>query len=604
LTLFLQYKSKIKKFVLTEGYEELTLARLQLAFIEKFAWNIHNSGVDLPEIYVQDQVSGVRHELEDLADVKDRSVLVLNVEPLDEVKRHFDDGLGGLQKTLDSFKFLLEGQGSMMQRFSDRQLEASKEMARMSALPPPRTSRALLPTTNTSAAARSGTPSGVSVQEVQNLRRDIAVLRQTYSAMASDFTGAMTDIKTKAANVKAVAADAAIPAYKGDSGRAHIISGKKQLSSDSEALISSVDDLADFVEELRKDVVTRGVRPLPRQLEDVSKELTRNWKEHSRIKDFIKREKPIWTKIWEQELQAVMTEREDLTQQDEIITDLHVDLDEISSVFKLVEEATKQQNLQANTATGLRSTSRNLAFETDIDPHEAKTGVLDEVRALEPNHENRLEAIERAEKARQKELESRKGGEFQREVEKFVGEGKLKKTGGAEEVERVRKMREEKARKDNYEWMEQRRIEMERKRIAEENAQKEQQEHNTGNNQKAEQAAPVQESAPVPQDHSSRDYQDAPEGNGGDDEDEEENDEDDFEILADGTVMMKPKARKVSASTVPVTTNGDSGPPRLPEIHIGGDDKRDGIGESDGKKAGEAEGEAKGKGPGTSFYED
>ncbi|RMX79258.1 hypothetical protein D0867_16504, partial [Hortaea werneckii] len=87
LTLFLQYKSKIKKFVLPDG-GDLSIPRLQLAFIEKFAWNTQNNGVDLPEIYIQDPVSGVRHELEDLNDIKERSVLVLNIEALDEVKRH------------------------------------------------------------------------------------------------------------------------------------------------------------------------------------------------------------------------------------------------------------------------------------------------------------------------------------------------------------------------------------------------------------------------------------------------------------------------------------------------------------------------------------
>ncbi len=546
LTLFLQYKSKIKKFVLTEGYDELTLARLQLAFIEKFAWNNHDTGVELPEIYIQDQVSGIRHELEDLSDVKDRSVLVLNVEALDEVKRHFDDGIGGLQRTLDGFKSLLDGQGSMMQRFSDRQLETSKEMARMSAVPAPRTPR--IPSANTvpAAAARSGTPSGPSMQEVQNLRRDIAVLRQTYSTMASDFTGAMNDIKAKAANVKVVAADAAIPSYKGDAGRSHINQGKKQLSHDSEALISRVDDLADVVEELRKDVVTRGVRPLPRQLEDVSKEVSTTVKDLAKMKDFVKREKPIWTKIWEQELQMVMSEREDLTQRDEIIGDLDGDLEDIAGIFKLVEEATKQQNLQSNTATGLRSTSRNLAFETVVDPNEAKSGVLDEVRALQPNHENRLEAIERAEKQRRKELENRKGGEFQREVEHFVGEGKLRKTGGAEEVERQRKVREEKARRDNWEWMEKRRVEMERKRMEEETV-------------KNGESLPVGGLAIG--DAGVLQY-----GEAGVDEEEEE--EEDFEIMADGSVRMKEKGE--------TGANGDrhSGPPQLPEIELGEDEPK------------------------------
>jgi hypothetical protein len=134
----------------------------------------------------------------------------------------------------------------------------------------------------------------------------------------------------------------------------------------------------------------------------------------------------------------------------------------LTGVFKLVEEATKQQNLQNGTAAGgMRSTSRNISLDTDIDPLKAKDGVLGEVRALQPNHEIRLEAIERAEKLRQKELESRKGGEFQREVESFVEEGRLKKTGGADEVERLRKLKDERARRENWERAQQRKAEME-----------------------------------------------------------------------------------------------------------------------------------------------
>lgn len=461
LTLFLQYKSKIKKFLLSEGYEELTIARLQLAFIEKFAWNTHNNGVDLPEIYIQDPVSGVRHELEDLSDVKDRSVLVLNIEVLDEVKKHFDDGIGGLKKTLESVRSLIDGQGNMMQRVSDRQLETSKEVARMSAVPSrPAPSRANTSSAATVSPVSTASPS-VHAAEVQNLRRDIAVLRQTYSNLSTDFSAALTDIKTKAANVKTIAAETAMPSYEGNAGRAHVNSGKKLLSSDSEKIVNRVDDLSDLVEDLRKDVVTRGVRPLPRQLDDTSRDITDTLKELTKMKEFMKREKPIWTKIWEQELNLVCTERDDLTQQEELMADLQGDLDDLAGVFKLVEEATKQQNLQNGDApaAGLRSTSRNLAFDTDVDPLKAKDGVLGEVRALQPNHENRLEAIERAEKLRQKELESRKGGEFQREVEKFVEEGKLKKTGGADEVERLRKIKDEKARKENYELLQQREIE-------------------------------------------------------------------------------------------------------------------------------------------------
>jgi len=85
------------------------------------------------------------------------------------------------------------------------------------------------------------------------------------------------------------------------------------------------------------------------------------------------------------------------------------------------------------------------------DPYVAREGVLDEIHALQPNHENRLDAIERSEKVRQKELESRGGGEFQKELNNLFEEGKLKKVGGFEEVERVRKAKDERIRKEVWE---------------------------------------------------------------------------------------------------------------------------------------------------------
>jgi hypothetical protein len=239
-----------------------------------------------------------------------------------------------------------------------------------------------------------------------------------------------------------------------NSGRAYVDKGKKQLSDDSEKIVNRVDDLQDVVEDLRKDVVSRGVRPLPRQLETVSKDISTATAEVKKLKEFLKREKPVWTKIWEKELQVVCDDRDLLTLQEELAVDLEDDLEKAAATFALVEQATKQQNLQkpSDAPTGApRSSSRNLnplRVDQGADPHKAKDSVLGEVRALQPNHESRLEAIERAERARQRELENRRGGEFQRELGNFVEEGKLKKTGGVEEVERMRKIREEKARQD------------------------------------------------------------------------------------------------------------------------------------------------------------
>ncbi|TKX18632.1 putative actin interacting protein [Elsinoe australis] len=445
LTLFLQYKTKVKKFVLSDG-ADLTVARLQLAFIEKFAWNTHNNGVDLPEIYIQDSVSGVRHELEDLSDIKDRAVLVLNVEALDEVKRHIDDGMGGLKRMIEGLQTAVGEQQSAIQRVSDRQQEAAKEIAGIAAAP----ARPNLPTS----ASKTQLWSKGSVDqigEVQALRRDLAVVRQTYTSFVQDIDASMAQIRTKASAVRTKTTDVVVPKMSSDTGRAYVNKGKKTLQEDSEKIVTSVDDLQDIVEDLRKDVVSRGVRPLARQLETVSKEISGATSKLKKLQEYLKREKPIWTKIWEKELQVVCDDRDLLTMQEELCVDLEDDLEKAAQTFALVEQATRQQHLDNPKGHGGRSASRTmipLGLGQSADPQKAKDGVLGEVKALRPNHETRLEAIERAEKARQKELANRKGGEFQKELGSFVEEGKLKKSGGVEEVERVRKLREERARQE------------------------------------------------------------------------------------------------------------------------------------------------------------
>lgn len=448
LTLFLQYKSKVKKFVLPEGYADLTIGRLQLAFIEKFSWNTTTNGADLPEIYIQDPVSGVRHELEDLSDIKDRTVLALNVELLDEVKRHIDDGIGSLKKVVEEVKQNVDDQGAAIQRVSDRQLEAAKEMTRLASQPPQVVE---------SSGAKSASPGGKlnpsQLRELQSLKRDLAVLRQTYSSFQTDIQSSMSSLRNKAANVKVAAAKASVPAVEGDSGYSYVTKGRKQLNTDSDRLVGRVDDLQDLIEDLRKDVVHRGVRPLPRQLEDVSKDISGLAQELSKVREYMKREKPIWTKIWEKELEDVCQGRDELKVMEDLMVDLVDDLDKATETFTLVEQATKEQ-MKDSTTPAARQISRGLVnLGNTADPSTAKEGVLGEVRALNPNHESRLEAIERAEKLRQKELEGRRDNPLKKELVEFVGEGKLKKSGGFEEVERARVLKDEQIRRQVWERM-------------------------------------------------------------------------------------------------------------------------------------------------------
>ncbi|KAF2771247.1 AIP3-domain-containing protein [Teratosphaeria nubilosa] len=460
LTLFLQYKTKIKKFVVPDG-GDLSIGKLQLAFIEKFAWNTHNNGVDLPDIYIQDSVSGVRYELEDLSDIREGSVLALNVEALDEVKRHIDDGFGGFRQQFEDIKTAISDQQNSLQLLSSQQQKTASELANIASAPV---------TTTTSARSSGGSSRSVSlkgapgaIDEIHKMKREVAVMKQTWNSFHSNITGTMGSIRALATKVKKTAAEAAIPELGLDTGRAYVKNRVKELAAAGEQMLDRADDVQDTVEDLRKDVVARGVRPHPRQLDTVNKQIAEIGIALKKHREMLKKEKPVWTKQWERDLQDVCDEKEAMTVQEEICGDLAADMENLVNTFTLVEQACKQQNLQnpkdgAN-GTGSRSSSKNfnaLALDRGVDPNEAKEGVLGEVRALQPNHESRLEAIERAEKARQRELASRKDSEFTKELGNFVEEGKLKKSGGVEEVERQRKIREEKTRKEVYERQQER----------------------------------------------------------------------------------------------------------------------------------------------------
>jgi hypothetical protein len=218
------------------------------------------------------------------------------------------------------------------------------------------------------------------------------------------------------------------------------------------------------------------------------------------------------------------------------------------NILQLVEQTVKQQNLQGD---ALRSTSRTLLTDADLDPKDAMAGWLGEVKALNPNHEGRLEAIARAEKARQKDLQSRPKMPLQHEIENFSEAGKLRKTGGADEVERRRLIADEKARKENWERAEQRKIEIEKKkaekaRLAAEEAKREQERRATGGAE--------QEGNDTSQEGEAA-FQDAPES-------------------TEGVIEEKPP-------TPPAKDGQDrnSGPPQLPMIGTGL-----GIEDGDGKE--------------------
>ncbi|EWC45765.1 hypothetical protein DRE_05102 [Drechslerella stenobrocha 248] len=459
LTLFLQLGRSVKKTVIQEGVEDLSINSLRLLFISKFSYN-PPPGDNFPEIYLQDTPSGVRYELEDVHDIKDRSVLCLNIEVLDEVKRHIDDGLTGLKGTIEGLHKTIEVQGQSIQQIVAKQDESTRsisELSKRASAQQPST-----PTTPTPAPAMKGKTisriggkikkgdHGGMLEDIKSTQKDIAVLRQTYDGLNNELKAEMHSLRKKTESLKQIPGHA--PSSDVDSvayERTRLKAGKDQFTIDCDNLVAKVDDLQDTIEELRKDVVSRGVRPLGRQLEQVDRDTATARKELRKMGEYLKRERRVWNKLWERMLEVVCEEQQFFKLQDELYADLQDDLDKASQTFQLVEECTQQQ-LKAPSGS-MRTTSRGFIPQVDetVDPSKAKDSVLGDIRALQPNHGDRIEAIERAEKARQQDLAGRTSP-FKQELGKFVEGSKLKKSGGFMEAERLRTQKDELHRKNQF----------------------------------------------------------------------------------------------------------------------------------------------------------
>ncbi|EGG09131.1 uncharacterized protein MELLADRAFT_23004, partial [Melampsora larici-populina 98AG31] len=456
-TIFLQLGRDVKKAKLETSP---TIASLRILFMERFQYS---PGLDdFPTIYIRDPQCGVQYQLEDMNEVKDRVVLSLNIDgmsySLKSVKSHIDTGLSGLARELKDLKSsitTLRRQSNvarhMLQRVNTGQ-STSTEVASIA----PRTITEIPMATVTSPVGSPAQPnSAVSFSElrlqqisstfknqfteVQDLRRELGVLRQMYSTFSGETKDMIGTLRSQAEQVKQVAST------KIAAPRTSINVGKVKLETRSQDLVTKIESLQDTVEDLKQDVTNRKIRPRPATMKSVAESINAVNLDLEELTSQITQLKPSWKKSWEEELQNIVDEQQLLNYQEDLVKDLKEDLTAVSGLFGHVKDYLDVRkvskfkprefipigNNSFGGGGGLNSIGGN--------PRDGLDTVLMQVKALEPKSEPRLKAIEAAERMREKNLkESGKDDEFAIELAGFVGGKKLKMTGGTEETERMR----------------------------------------------------------------------------------------------------------------------------------------------------------------------
>ena len=485
ITVFLQLGREVKKVKIEPG---LTFSSLRVLFVDKFSYN---PGLEnFPAIYIRDPSNGVQYELENMDEVQEMCLLSLNIEraftfypyisynsffllfiALDQIKQHIDSQISSLSSDIkelrtavanshrhptyvpDIIAHPLAESTPLPARPSDRQFQhVARRLSRfvgdsgpslMSQSQPNHiptiTSQMTgqsLQTHMTGGSILSDYTSRVvtdlktQFDEVQNLRRDLGIMRQLYTEFMKSTKESLGTLRSQTQSVKQLANSNI------GGARAYIDSGKKTLDNRTQDVLTKVETLQDRIENVKDDVVKRQVTPEAVYVRMIKKDLDEVIAELKSLTEHVVTVKPMWKKTWEEELQNIVEEQQFLTHQEELLGDLLEDHKAMMDVYGHVEKVItlKKPN---NSARRLARTFKPPPLE---EGHDGLGTVMREIRNATVDPQKRLKAIEASQKNREKELASR-SDDLQVEITEFVSQKKLKMTGGAEEVERVRQKR-------------------------------------------------------------------------------------------------------------------------------------------------------------------
>ncbi|KAK9480679.1 actin interacting protein 3-domain-containing protein [Lipomyces japonicus] len=434
LVVYLRIGRQTKKAII--DIEDVSIKAIRMLFVERFSYSPRSD--DFPDLYVQDSENSVRYELEEstIGDIKEGVIVSLNVESVNEERKQLEERLDTLLSQFNEFKTTLMSQVESMANYVEQNQAPAAQIESLSKAVEKVISGISAPApavlkNNSSSKSEPKVDKSIHLEDLASLRKELAALRQVHSSLAQSVDKSLTSIKEKVATT-----DSSMQTSIVTTGHAQIGKYHDKLSNDCDDLLTRVDDLQDIVEAIRKDVANRGVRPDPRHLEHVTKDLEFARSSLGLMEEYIRIEKPTWKKILERELDNVVEEQQFFKLQEDLVGDLRDDLEQATETLSLVKLFAEEQSKNP------RSRVPTPALTT-ADALSSKDAVLAEVRALSPNHDSRVEAIEKAERLRKVAQESQVD-EFEKELGEFVEEGKLKKSGGIDEVERIRKLREEK----------------------------------------------------------------------------------------------------------------------------------------------------------------
>jgi hypothetical protein len=268
--------------------------------------------------------------------------------------------------------------------------------------------------------------------EVTSLRRDLAVIRQVHVDFLAETKESFTKLRSQNSAMREV-----VKTKMGGS-RALLDNSKAKMETQCQEAIQAVEEISDTIDNAREDAYKRYVTPSAKQISSIKANLEKATNFVDQFARDVTLADPSWRSTWASELKRVQEEQGLLSHQRKLAADLKNDIKDAAEMFTAVQGFVSQRG------TGQRVGSKGFRPPSPTAESGGMPNLLMEIRTKEADPHQRLRAIEAQRKAREKEIAERGGDEFTSELGNFVQGKKLKKTGGHEEVERVRAKKSEK----------------------------------------------------------------------------------------------------------------------------------------------------------------
>ncbi|KAJ2798073.1 Bud site selection protein 6 [Coemansia guatemalensis] len=459
-------------------------------FIEKYQGRLDDNPEVLPSIYIKDPKANVLYELEDMADVVDGAVLSWHNRPItqetkaepdakDDEKASTQQNVEGLstivsalaetvaqlpvqlrdelatavkhmqdhtKEAIDAMSAQVQAslathhEQQQQQRLEQQQQQQQRSVAldAMDVDKPSITRSASVPLAEDSAA---DDVKGLQ-QRLQQVELELAISRQQHreAVAAGDEEKAKITAELEKLR-KDVASHPNIL-------RVRIEEGKQMLKSSYREHNTSFEDVHSMVQEMRKDVAQRGSIPSPQMMKKAGSQLKHIETGVNELVAFINDTRSDWKRTWEEELQNILKEQSFVKDVEQLLGELlddtrHLDdvLDKLDKIIELKLAERAKDDYVPPAAT------KYIDVVAADDVRDAKKDFLKQIVCVDVDHQRRLDALSAAERLRLQELAA-KVNEFDEELSDFVGQRKLRKTGGTEELERRRAEKDVEVMKD------------------------------------------------------------------------------------------------------------------------------------------------------------